>query len=405
MTEHIALHGARVTLAVTGGIAAYKACEVVRLFKKAGADVKVLMTKAAAAFVTPMTFEALTGRPVGVDVMAAPLSHIKASQDCDLFLVAPATANSLAKFASGIADDLVSSAALAHTAPMAVCPAMNTAMWENPATQRNVRQLAADGVAVWGPAAGSLACGVTGAGRLIEPAEIVDRAAALLTPKTLAGCRAVVTAGPTVEAIDPVRCLTNHSSGRQGYAVARALKAAGADVTLVAGPTALSAPAGVACVPVKSACEMLEAALKASVGADLFVGAAAVADWRAETPAAQKMKKRPGEDRQTIAFVKNPDVITSVKAAHPEIIALGFAAETEAIEENARRKLAAKHLDFVVGNDGPAAFGADTNAVVIVSRTGVRRVAAASKDRIAAELVADLARAVKEKHHAGPENA
>lgn len=400
MTDFLTLQGARVTLAVTGGIAAYKACEVVRLLKKAGADVTVILTKAAAAFVTPMTFEALSGHPAGADVLSSPLSHIKVAQDCDLFLVAPATADSLAKIACGLADDLVSTAALARTAPLAVCPAMNTAMWRNPATQRNVRQLLADGVEVWGPAAGGLACGATGAGRMIEPAEIVERAAATLTPKTLAGRRAVVTAGPTVEAIDPVRCLTNHSSGRQGYAVARALAAAGAEVTLISGPVALTSPAMVHCVRVTSAREMLEASLAAADGADLFVGAAAVADWRPETPSAQKMKKEPGVDRQTIAFVKNPDVIASVKAAHPELLVMGFAAETEAIEENAKKKLDAKRLDFVVGNDGPAAFGFEENTVVIVSRAGVRRVAAASKDRIAAELVAELARALKEKTHA-----
>ncbi len=400
MTDFLTLQGARVTLAVTGGIAAYKACEVVRLLKKAGADVTVILTKAAAAFVTPMTFEALSGHPAGADVLSSPLSHIKVAQDCDLFLVAPATADSLAKIACGLADDLVSTAALARTAPLAVCPAMNTAMWRNPATQRNVRQLLADGVEVWGPAAGGLACGAMGAGRMIEPAEIVERAAATLTPKTLAGRRAVVTAGPTVEAIDPVRCLTNHSSGRQGYAVARALAAAGAEVTLISGPVALTPPALVHCVRVTSAREMLEASLAAADGADLFVGAAAVADWRPETPSAQKMKKEPGVDRQTIAFVKNPDVIASVKAAHPNLLVMGFAAETEAIEENAKKKLDAKRLDFVVGNDGPAAFGSEENTVVIVSRAGVRRVAAASKDRIAAELVAELARALKEKTHA-----
>ena len=286
----------------------------------------------------------------------------------------PATANILAKFANGIADDLVSSAGVARTAPTAVCPSMNVNMWLNPATQRNISQLKEDGVHVWGPAAGDLACGVKGTGRLIEPGEIVERAAALLTPKVLAGKKAVVTAGPTQEAIDPVRCLTNHSSGRQGYAVARALAAAGADVTLISGPTALAAPVGVARIDVASADDMYREAMKAAETADLFVGAAAVADWRAETVA--------------------------VKAAFPDITAVGFAAETENVEAVAKAKLAAKHLDAVIGNNGPAAFGRDVNAVVIVTAKGVRIVDTTTKERIAGEIVTEIVGLLKEKTHA-----
>ena len=400
MSDLYQLQGTRITVAVTGGIAAYKACEVVRLFKKAGADVSVIMTKAAAEFVTPLTFQTLSGHPVGLDVMATPLSHLKASQACDLFLVVPATANILAKFANGIADDLVSSAGVARTAPTAVCPSMNVNMWLNPATQRNIRQLKEDGVHVWGPAAGDLACGVKGTGRLIEPGEIVERAAALLTPKVLVGKKAVVTAGPTQEAIDPVRCLTNHSSGRQGYAVARALAAAGADVTLISGPTALAAPVGVARIDVASADDMYREAMKAAETADLFVGAAAVADWRAETVAATKMKKVPGADRLTLTLVKNPDVIASVKAAFPDITAVGFAAETENVEAAAKAKLAAKHLDAVIGNNGPATFGRDTNTVVITTEKGVRTVETTTKERIAGEIVTEIVGLLKEKTHA-----
>ena len=319
MSDLYQLQGTRITVAVTGGIAAYKACEVVRLFKKAGADVSVIMTKAAAEFVTPLTFQTLSGHPVGLDVMATPLSHLKASQACDLFLVVPATANILAKFANGIADDLVSSAGVARTAPTAVCPSMNVNMWLNPATQRNIRQLKEDGVHVWGPAAGDLACGVKGTGRLIEPGEIVERAVALLTPKVLVGKKAVVTAGP---------------------------------------------------------------------------------DWRSETVAATKMKKVPGADRLTLTFVKNPDVIASVKAAFPDITAVGFAAETENVEAAAKAKLAAKHLDAVIGNNGPATFGRDTNTVVIVTEKGVRTVETTTKERIAGEIVTEIVGLLKEKTHA-----
>ena len=400
MSDLYQLQGPRITVAVTGGIAAYKACEVVRLFKKAGADVSVIMTKAAAEFVTPLTFQTLSGHPVGLDVMATPLSHLKASQACDLFLVVPATSNILAKLANGIADDLVSSAGVARTAPTAVCPSMNVNMWMNPATQRNIRQLKEDGVHVWGPAAGDLACGVKGTGRLIEPGEIVERAAALLTPKVLVGKKAVVTAGPTQEALDPVRCLTNHSSGRQGYAVARALAAAGADVTLISGPTALAAPVGVTRIDVTSAEDMYREAMKAAETADIFVGAAAVADWRAETVAATKMKKVPGADRLTLTFVKNLDVIASVKAAYPDMTAIGFAAETENVEAAAKAKLAAKHLDAVIGNNGPAAFGRDVNAVVIVTAKGVRIVDTTTKERIAGEIVTEIVGLLKEKTHA-----
>lgn len=400
MPDFYQLKNARITVAVTGGIAAYKACEVVRLFKKAGADVSVIMTKAAAEFVTPLTFQTLSGHPVGLDVMATPLSHLKASQACDLFLVVPATANILAKFANGIADDLVSSAGVARTATTAVCPSMNVNMWLNPATQRNIRQLKEDGVHVWGPAAGDLACGVKGTGRLIEPGEIVERAAVLLTPKVLAGKKAVVTAGSTQEALDPVRCLTNHSSGRQGYAVARALAAAGADVTLISGPTALAAPVGVTRIDVTSAEDMYREAMKAAETADIFVGAAAVADWRAETVAATKMKKVPGADRLTLTFVKNLDVIASVKVAYPDMTAIGFAAETENVEAAAKAKLAAKHLDAVIGNNGPAAFGRDVNAVVIVTAKGVRIVDTTTKERIAGEIVTEIVGLLKEKTHA-----
>ena len=405
MPQYERLKGARITIAVTGGIAAYKTCEVVRLMKRSGADVSVIMTKAATAFVTPMTFEALTGHPVGLDVLSTPMAHLKASQQTDLFLVVPATANVLAKFASGIADDLVSSAAMARTAAMAVCPAMNTAMWSNPATQRNVKQLLEDGVAVWGPASGELACGAEGAGRLIAPEEIVERAAALLTPKTLCGRRAVVTAGPTEEAIDPVRLVTNRSSGRQGYAVARSLAAAGAAVSLVSGPVDLTPPSGVHCVMVSSAREMLEACLTAAEGADIFVGTAAVADWRVQTPATSKMKKAPGVDTMTLTFVKNPDIIATVKAAHPGILAMGFAAETEDVEKNARIKLEKKNLDIVVGNDGPAAFGSSDNCVVIVTRKGSRRIEKATKEHIAEELVSELAAHFAESSNAGSEDA
>lgn len=325
-----------ITVAVTGGIAAYKTCELVRLLVKSGATVRVCMTQAATEFVGPLTFAALSGHPVQTEAFDGTMQHLALTRNCDLLIVAPATANMLAKAANGIADDLVSSVILASSCPVAVCPAMNSNMWAKASTQRNINQLKVDGFAVLGPACGELACGVSGAGRMIEPEEIAAHAASLLSPKILQGKRIVVTAGPTYEALDPVRGITNRSSGKQGYSVAQAAFEAGADVTLISGPTSIKAPYGVKVVPVVSAEEMNEAVRREATGADVFVSVAAVADWRAQTVADEKIKK--SDEPPTLELVENPDILAQAAREFPSLYCVGFAAETENVLENARGK-------------------------------------------------------------------
>ena len=315
------LQGRRITLAVTGGIAVYKVCELVRLLVKSGAYVEVAMTEAAARFVGPLTFEALSGHPVAVDQFSGGMPHLALTRsDTDLLVVAPATANILAKAAGGIADDLVSAVILGRACPMAVVPAMNDRMWANPATQRNAALLRGDGVAILGPACGALACGVEGAGRMLEPGEILAHVRRLLTPQILAGRRVVVSAGPTYEPIDPVRGITNLSSGKQGYAIAEAAFEAGADVTLVTGPTALAAPVGVHVVRTDTALSMKKALESAVAGADAFISVAAVADWRVRAASTHKIKKESfkGAD-PVLALEENPDILHDIAHANPQL--------------------------------------------------------------------------------------
>lgn len=397
------LRGASIVVGVGGGVAAYKACELVRLLSKAGAEVSVVMTRRAAKFVTPLTFQALTRKPVFTDLFSlteeASIGHIQLADRADLVILAPATANLIARLAAGLADDAVTAVVLATKAPVLLAPSMNVNMWSHPLTQRNVRTLAElPQVAVVGPGAGFLACQWTGPGRLAEPVEIVEAAAVLRTPQDLRGRHLLVTAGPTHEALDPARFLGNRSSGKMGVALARAARQRGATVTLLIGPTALQAPPGVEQVAVESARE-LEAALAArSDGADAVIMAAAVADYRPRQVAEHKLKR--GQLGQTLALelVANPDLLAGLgqrRGAAPRPLLVGFAAETENVVENARRKVATKRCDFVVANDVGAAgigFGAEHNAVTMVDAHGVLGTAAGTKLAVAHEILHEVVR-------------
>ena len=381
-----------ITLIVTGSIAAYKACEIVRLLRKTGALVHVILTQAAERFVGAATFEALSGNSVLTDTNHVPLAHIHFAQDaCDLILVAPASANSLAKIASGIADNLACETIAARTVPLLVAPAMNTAMWENPATCRNVRLLKEDGVLFAGPVSGSLACGTNGAGRMIEPEAVVQAAEKALTKPILAGKKILVTAGPTYEAIDPVRGLTNRSSGRQGYAVAQAAYAAGADVTLVTGPVSLTPPYGVSVIAVESARDMQNAVSSRLAGTDAFIGVAAVADWRPSHPVMHKIKKDT-DGVPPLVLCANPDILALVAASpnRPTCV-VGFAAETENEVEHAQAKLKKKGLDLIVANNAPNTFGKKVNRATLITADSVRELPEMDKTDLSREIISCVA--------------
>ncbi|MBC2889557.1 bifunctional phosphopantothenoylcysteine decarboxylase/phosphopantothenate--cysteine ligase CoaBC [Gordonibacter massiliensis (ex Traore et al. 2017)] len=380
-----------VLVGVTGCIAAYKSCEIVRLLQKAGVRVKVVMTEHATEFVGPTTFRALTHETVAVglfDDPSDPIHHVSLAQEADVFLIAPCTANVIAKIANGLADDLLTTTALACTSPLVIAPAMNVNMYENAATRYNIGKLHIRGARIVEAGDGYLACGDVGRGRLAEPADIVAAVLEELgVSRDLAGRRVLVTAGPTVEPIDPVRYISNHSSGKTGYAIARAAARRGADVTLVSGPTALAAPEGVRTVHVKTACDMLAAAEEAFPAADVAVFSAAVADMRPKEPAARKLKKgEPGADLGTIELVENPDILASLGAAKRDgQVVVGFAAETENVVANARKKLATKRADLIVGNlvgEGRA-FGTDDNEVWFVTADDVDELPLMSKERLA----------------------
>lgn len=381
-----------ITLIVTGGIAAYKSCELVRRLRKEGADVRVVMTRAAAEFVGPLTFEALSGHPVGLSQFDGSMPHLSLSDTAtDLLLIAPATANCLAKIANGMADDLATSLVLGRSCPLMVAPAMNTNMWSAAPTRRNVETLKSDGVHFVGPACGDLACGVHATGRMSEPSEIVEAIVAFFTPKTLAGRRVVLTAGPTYEAIDPIRGITNRSSGKQGYAIAQAAQRAGADVTLITGPTALPRPVGCHVIDVTSAQEMYKAALAACDDADVFISVAAVADWRVESVAEHKIKKD-GDALPHLTFVENPDIVASVASLPHRPYCIGFAAETQQVEKYAQNKLAKKKLDLIVANDARRAIGTDTNRVLLIDAEKTEGIGPADKHFIARALIERIAR-------------
>ncbi|WP_292070052.1 bifunctional phosphopantothenoylcysteine decarboxylase/phosphopantothenate--cysteine ligase CoaBC [Brevundimonas sp. UBA7534] len=402
------LSNRKVLLIVGGGIAAYKALELVRLIAKAGGETRIILTESGAQFVTPLSLAALSGHPVRSDLFhpdeETTMGHIELSRWADLVVVAPATAGLIAKAANGIADDLASTTLIATDKRVLLAPAMNVRMWLHPAVQANVARLrnfdGFHGVAVVGPDEGEMACGEFGPGRMAEPAAILEAIEGLMAGvawRPLAGRKAVVTAGPTFEPIDPVRGLTNRSSGKQGYAIAAALAELGCDVTLVSGPTALGAPVGVSRIDVESALEMQKATQDA-LPADIAVLSAAVADWRVDTVAGAKIKKAPGGP-PTLSLVENPDILAGLSRPGPNRprLVIGFAAETQDLEANARAKLSRKGCDWIVGNDvSDEVFGSDGNAVLLVTASGVESWPRQSKTAIARRLAARIAEQFKD---------
>jgi phosphopantothenoylcysteine decarboxylase/phosphopantothenate--cysteine ligase len=387
----VSLANKKIILGVTGGIAAYKAAELCRLLIKAGADVRVVMTAAAQQFVTPLTFQALSGKPVLTSLWEAAsgdgMEHIHLSRDADLLLVAPASADFLARLAHGRADDLLSTLCLARTCKLAVAPAMNREMWVAAPTRRNLEQLRADGVRVLDPAAGGQACGETGPGRMQEPADILAALPGLLGTGPLAGKRVLITAGPTFEPIDPVRGLTNLSSGKMGYAVAQAAAEAGAAVCLVSGPTCLATPAGVNRIDVQSAADMRRAVL-AQLPSDVFIAVAAVADYRVDAAATQKLKKSAAG--LTLRLVATPDILAEVAALPDAPFCIGFAAETERLAEHAEAKRLKKKLPLLVGNLAQDTLGRDTAELVLFDDRGQHRLPRAAKLAQARHLISHL---------------
>jgi len=389
------LAGRRVLLGVTGGIAAYKSADLARRLKDAGADVQVVMTEAATRFVGPQTFQAVSGRPVRQSLWdeagEAAMGHIELARWPDAILIAPASANTLARLAHGFADDLLSTLCLATDRPIFCAPAMNRLMWANPATQTNARALQDRGVTLFGPGSGSQACGETGDGRMLDPLELVARLAQALSGGPLQGVHAVVTAGPTHEAVDPVRVLTNRSSGKMGFAVAEALARLGAQVSLIAGPVSLSTPPGVKRIDVQSADDMLQASLAAADQAQIFVGTAAVADYRPAQTAPGKIKK--SSDTLSLALSRTEDILSTVRDRHPALFMVGFAAETESLVDYARDKLRRKHLQMVAANEvgGGRAFDVDDNHLIVVEAQQETDLGHAPKTELAralAELIA-----------------
>jgi phosphopantothenoylcysteine decarboxylase/phosphopantothenate--cysteine ligase len=388
------LSGKRILLGMTGGIAAFKAAELVRLLKKEGADVRVVMTQAATQFITPVTMQALSGQRVWTDLWDPAvhdnMAHIELSRDRDLVLVAPASADFMAKVAQGLADDLLSTLCLARRCPLMLVPAMNVEMWQNAATQRNVATLYEDDVLFAGPTSGDQACGEQGLGRMVEPAEIVDELEAFFQPKRFAGKRIVITAGPTEEPVDPVRMLTNASSGKMGYAVARAAREAGAEVTLVSGPVALPTPQGVARVNVRTAEEMFEQVKKAVKDADVFVSVAAVADYRPKKAAEQKIKKANGAGL-SLELEPNPDILAWVAAQPKAPFCVGFAAETEKLAEHAAEKRKRKKLPLLAANLAQNALGREENSIILFDDRGQHPLGTGPKIELARRLLDHVA--------------
>lgn len=399
------LAGRHIVLGLSGGIACYKAAELTRELVKAGATVQVVMTDAAEQFITAMTLQALSGRPVytstwdtrEVDGVANNMSHINLTRQADAVLVAPATADFMARLLHGRADDLLSLLCLARPierCPLLIAPAMNREMWSHPATQRNVAQLRADGTHFLGPDSGAQACGEVGEGRMLEPEQLLEELVAFFRPKPLAGKRVLITAGPTFEPIDPVRGITNLSSGKMGFAIARAAAEAGAEVTLVAGPVHLATPRGVRRIDVRTALQMADAVLPLAPVHDVFIATAAVADWRPATLAEQKIKKNGSKVAPTFELTENPDILAAVAqqaATAQRPYCVGFAAESHDLLKHAREKRERKQVPLIVGNLGPATFGRDDNALVLVDAQGHRDLPPADKLTLARWLVADIA--------------
>lgn len=391
------LRGKRVVLCVCAGIAAYKSVEVLRLLQKQGAEVKVIMTQRAKEFIGTLTFQVLSGHPVFTSlfdkVEDSSVRHIEWAEEADLVLIAPATANILGKIANGIADNAMSTFMLAVTCPVVVCPSMNTYMYENRAVQRNLDVLEADGFTIVEPGTGELACGVIGAGRFPEPRFVVDRVIHRLTPKDLVGKKVLVTAGPTREAIDPVRYISNHSSGKMGYAIAKAAEFRGASVTLIHGPVHLEPPLNVTLIPVTSAREMRDAFLSELDQTHIAIKVAAVADYRPKHQAEHKIKKK--DDEMIIELDKNPDILKEAGMKKNRQFLVGFAAETRDLQENATAKLNAKNLDMIVGNlvgDPSSGFGTETNTVTFFYRDGSKEPLASMDKELVAHTLLDRIR-------------
>jgi len=402
MSERADLQGRHIVLGLSGGIACYKSAELVRLLTKAGATVQVAMTEAAEAFITPVTMQALSGRCVCTSQWDAReannMAHINLSREADAIVVAPASADFIAKLAQGRADELLSLMCLARpreSCPLIVAPAMNREMWSHPATQRNLAQLVADGAVVFGPGSGDQACGEVGDGRMLEPEEILADLIASFQPKHLQGKRLLITAGPTFEPIDPVRGITNHSSGKMGFAIARAAAERGAQVTLVAGPVHLPTPRGVQRINVMTAQQMFDTVLPLAAQHDVFVATAAVADWRPATLAEHKIKKEGKKLAPSFELTENPDILAAVASLARPPYCVGFAAESEHLLEHARAKLQRKRVPLIVGNLGPATFGKDDNALLLVDAEHARPLpldgTPTDKLTLARELMAELA--------------
>lgn len=392
------LAGRRIVLGLSGGIACYKAADLARELVKAGATVQVVMTAAAEQFITATTLQALSNRNVYTSQWDArepnSMAHINLTREADAVLIAPASADFMAKLAHGSADDLLSLMCLARPierCPLLVAPAMNREMWAHPATQRNVAQLRADGATVLGPAAGDQACGEIGDGRMLEADELCAEMIAFFQPKSLLGKRVLITAGPTFEPIDPVRGITNSSSGKMGFAVARAAQEAGADVTLIAGPVHLPTPRGVRRIDVRTAQQMHDAVLPAAVKHDVFVATAAVADWRPALLSDHKIKKNGNKVAPTFELTENPDILAAVARLPDRPYCVGFAAESHDLLKHAKEKLKRKNVPLIVGNLGPATFGRDDNALMLVDANGHRELPQADKLTLARQLVVEIA--------------
>ncbi len=386
------LHNRRILLGVTGGIAAYKAAELIRRLKDHHVDVRVVMTPASQEFITPLTLQALSGNPVHIDLLdpddEAAMGHIELAKWADLILIAPASADFIARLNAGMANDLLSTLCLASVARIALAPAMNQAMWLDTQTQLNVKALEQKGRLILGPAEGLQACGDVGPGRMLEPTDIINQLAPLFSTHALSGKHVVITAGPTREAIDPVRYISNHSSGKMGFALAQAALDAGASVTLISGPVNLTPPDRVKIINVVSAMDMYEASIAAATNADIFISSAAVADYRPATVAEQKIKKT--DEQIQLTLIKNPDIIAAIAKANPALFSVGFAAETEQLLEHARNKLEKKGLDMIIANDVSnqrIGFNSDNNAVTIIFDDEIMTIKECNKLVLAQQII------------------
>ena len=402
------LSNKRVILGVTGGIAAYKSAELIRCLQGEGAEVRVVMTPAATEFITPLTLQALSGNPVSLELLdtaaEAAMGHIELARWADLILIAPASADFIARLRHGEGNDLLSTVCLASHSPIAVAPAMNKHMWENASTQVNLQQLREQAVHIFGPAAGYQACGDVGEGRMEDPATLCTMASALFATGLLSGKKVVITAGPTREALDPVRYISNHSSGKMGYALARAAVEAGASTVLISGPVQLQPPERMKTIAVESAADMLAAALEEVKGADIFIAAAAVADYRPADVAVQKIKKN--DDDMHIQLVKNPDIVATVAALPERPLTVGFAAETENLEHYATKKLHKKNLDLVIANDvsdTTIGFNSEDNRVLLIQHGTSKALPTMNKNLLANKLIEHIASLLNTSHLRAPQ--